>query len=243
MHQRTIDFVQFLYRDGATKLAVFSHGSGSTPQALRGLATYLADVGGYVAAMIEHPGNNRNDNTLADTRQILEDRPRHVRRAIDLGLAEFAIADVCVIGHSLGGYTALAVVGGAPWSLPPDARPLAVEHDLRVRAVVLLAPALPWFMPEGSLANVRARVMVRTGERDPLAPPAFVASVLRDLPRDEAIVPNAGHFAFFWPVPPPLLAMPPGQDPPGFDRAAYQPQLYAETLAFLEREVPADDLR
>jgi hypothetical protein len=48
-------------------------------------------------------------------------------------------------------------------------------------------------------------------------------------------VPDAGHFAFWGPVPP-LLASPsflPGQDPPGFDRAAYQPVLARTVTAFL----------
>jgi pimeloyl-ACP methyl ester carboxylesterase len=195
--------------------------------------------------LIEHPGNHRGDNTLANSVQILEDRPRHVRETIDRASAALPIDDVTVVGHSLGGYTALAVAGGAPWSLPEHGtpRPLDVAHDPRVRAVVLLAPALPWFMRAGSVANVHARVMVRVGERDELAPPIFIETVLRDLPKDYAVVPGAGHFAFFWPVPPPLLVFPPGQDPAGFDRAAYQPQLHDEVRAFLEREVPADDLR
>jgi hypothetical protein len=36
-------------------------------------------------------------------------------------------------------------------------------------------------------------------------------------------------------VPDAIRALPPGQDPPGFDRAAYQPQLNAEVVAFLRR--------
>lgn len=226
------------------RLVVFSHGSGSTPNALRGLAQHLAATG-HRCMLLEHAGNHRGDNALANTLQILEDRPRHVRAAIDRAAAEHAVENVAVVGHSLGGYTALAVAGGAPWSLPDTGtpRPLDVAPDPRVRSIVLLAPAIPWFMRAGSLANVHARVMVRVGEKDELAPPAFVETVLRDLPKDFAVVPNAGHFAFFWPVPPPLLAFPPGQDPPGFDRAAYQPRLHAEVAAFLEGQVPADDVR
>lgn len=51
---------------------------------------------------------------------------------------------------------------------------------------------------------------------------------------DYATVPGAGHFAFFYPVPPALQRLGPRQDPPGFDRAAYQRQLYAEIETFLQ---------
>ena len=245
MNSRTIEHVEFLYEDSGRRLVVFSHGTGSTPRAMRGLAEHLVSRG-WIAAMIEHPGNNRNDDRLANTIEILEQRPRDVKRAIDAAASAFDIAPgAAVIGHSLGGYTALAVAGGVPWSLPNQGTPRALDvvHDPRVRAVVLLAPAIPWFMPAGSLATVHAKVMVRAGERDEMAPPAFIETVLRDLPKDYAVVPSGGHFAFFWPVPPHLVKLPPGQDPPGFDRAAYQPQLCAEVTAFLEAEIEADDRR
>ena len=149
-----------------------------------------------------------------------------------------------MIGHSLGGYTALAVAGGRPMALPnqtPDgvAHPVPVEPDPRVRALVLLAPALPWFMAPGALADVRAPLLVRAGERDELAPPFYIERILGGLPADTRldfqVVPGAGHFAFWGPVPP-TLAGPtflPSLDPPGFDRAAYQPRLCADVLAFL----------
>jgi predicted dienelactone hydrolase len=209
---------------------------------MRGLATHLVNAG-FVVALIEHPGNNRNDDSLANTVQILEDRPRHVRTAIELAAGAFMLAPgVAVVGHSLGGYTALAVAGGRPMALPnqtPDgqARPVVVEHEPRVRAVVLLAPALPWFMAPGALAGVRAAIFVRVGERDELAPPAFTETILREVEKDYAVVPGGGHFAFFWPVPPHLVALPPGKDPPGFDRAAIQPALHADVTAFLERQI------
>lgn len=227
------------------RLAVFSHGTGSTPWAMRGLAEHLVRRG-WIAALIEHPGNNRNDDRLANTVEILEQRPRDVKHAVDAAASAFDIAtSVAVIGHSLGGYTALAVAGGAPWSLPNQGTPRALDvvHDARVQAIVLLAPAIPWFMPAGALANVHAKVMVRAAERDEHVPHSFIERVLHDLPKDYAVVPNAGHFAFMSPVPPHLAKLPPGQDPPGFDRSAYQPQLYAEVTAFLEVQVQAEDRR
>lgn len=230
-------------------LVAISHGTGGSPWVYRGLAMHLAHAG-FVVAMIEHPGNSRTDNSLADTPANLANRPRHVQRALDAAYADAVLGprlvpdDAAVIGHSLGGYTALAVAGGRPLALPNMtadgvAQPVAVERDPRVHALVLLAPALPWFMAPGALADVRAPLLVRTAELDEHAPPAFIERILGGLPADaqidDQVVPGAGHFAFMSPFPPALAhpGFPPAQDPPGFDRAAYQPQLYAEVVAFL----------
>jgi hypothetical protein len=52
---------------------------------------------------------------------------------------------------------------------------------------------------------------------------------------DHVVVPGAGHFAFVSPFPPEMVrpGFLPSQDPPGFDRAAYQPVLNGEILGFL----------
>ena len=77
-------------------------------------------------------------------------------------------------------------------------------------------------------------VMVRVAEHDTDAPPYFVQPIVKNLAQlDYAVVPGGGHFAFFYPLPPALQRLPPGQDPPGFDRAAYQPTLYREVTSFL----------
>lgn len=229
-------------------LVVVSHGSGGTPWGYRGLAAHLARAG-LVVALVEHPGNRRSDDALAGTAANLTNRPRHLRVAVDAVAADPTLGAVVgdrvvAIGHSIGGYTALAAAGGRPIALPeqtPDriARPVPVEPDPRVRGVVLLAPALPWFLAPGALVGVRVPVLVRTGEHDPHAPPAFVERVLAGLPADVAVdrevVAGAGHFAWFTAPPPELAgpAFPPAQDPPGFDRAAYQARMHGEVEAFV----------
>lgn len=230
-------------------LVAISHGNGGTPWGYRGLAAHLAREG-FVVALVEHPGNSRNDNSLAGTPENLANRPRHVRLALSAAFADGVIGprlvpeSAAVIGHSIGGYTALAVAGGRPMAMPNEtpegvARPVVVEKDPRVRAVVLFAPALVWLIGPGALADVHVPVFVRTGDRDELTPPYYVEAILRGLPEgarvDSAVVPGAGHFAYFWPVPAAMAGpgFPPSQDPPGFDRAGYQPQLYGEVLAFL----------
>ena len=232
-------------------LVVISHGTGSTPWVMRDLATHLVRSG-FVVAVLAHPGNTRRDDGLAGKPENLVSRPRHIRLVIDAAFADAAIGgrlvpdQVAVIGHSLGGYTALAVAGGKPMVLPheaPDgmAYPLSVEADARVRAIVLFAPAAPWLMADGALADVDVPVLMRTGEKDLAAPTSHDRFVLRGFPDrdrvDYQIVPNAGHFAFLTPFPAALAGpqFPPSQDPPGFDRAAYLPVLYGEVLAFLRR--------
>lgn len=237
-------------------IVALSHGNGGSPWTHRETARHLARAG-FVVALLEHPGNGRSDNSLAFTAANLANRPRHVRLVLDALIADPRLAphvdasSVSIVGHSIGAYTALALAGGRPTSLPaeePDfvARPVSVERDPRVRALVLLAPAAVWYREPGSLADVDAWILMRTGEHDEHAPPIHRAIVLGGLPRperiDERIVPNAGHFSFQSPFPPAMTRpdFPPSQDPPGFDRAAYQPVLNAEIEAFLRRSASRD---
>ncbi len=225
-------------------LVVISHGNQGTPWGYRGLATHLVQHG-FAVALPEHVGNSRRDNSLAGTPANLASRPRHVRLAIDAALADPILGPhlsgaAAVAGHSFGGYTALAVAGGRPMSLPteePDGvgKPIPIERDPRVRALVLLAPALPWLMYPGALAEVTVPILLRTAELDDLTRPAFIEHVMRDLraPIDAACIAGAGHFACFFPVPDALKHLPIGLDPPSFDRASIQPALYADVVTFL----------
>lgn len=230
-------------------LVALSHGNGGTPWTYRGLAAHLARTG-FAVLMIEHPGNSRSDNSLADTPANLGNRPRHLRLALDAAFADADLARhllagrAAAIGHSIGGYTALAAAGGRPLALPnqtPDgvAHPVPVETDPRLSALVLLAPALPWLMDPTALRDIRVPLLVRTAELDRLAPPAFVETVLGNLPAgtplDYGVVPGAGHFAFQTPFPPEMVSpdFPPSQDPPGFDRTSYQAVLHEQVHRFL----------
>jgi predicted dienelactone hydrolase len=225
--------------DAPCDIVVCSHGTGSSPAAFGGLADALVDAG-FAVALVTHAGNTRGDDALAGTVEILERRPRDVSRALDEAIAALGAraGRAAVVGHSLGGYTALACVGGKPVALPnqtPDgkAHPITVQADARVGAAVLLAPAIPWFLAPGALAEVHVPLLVRTGQRDDVAPAVFAERVLAGVAMDYEAVPEAGHFAWFWPLTDAQRRMPPGQDPPGFDRAAYQPRFHAEVIAFL----------
>ncbi|WNG57733.1 alpha/beta hydrolase [Archangium gephyra] len=237
-------------------LVIISHGTGGSPWTYRGMSAHLARAG-FVVALPEHPGNSRSDNSLAGTAVNLENRPRHVRLVLDSLFGDARLgprlspAGAGVIGHSMGGYTALAVAGGRPSSFPnesPDGQPRAIPvvRDPRVRVLVLLAPASPWFMAEGALAGVDLPILMRTAELDEHTPAMHAEIILRGVPHPERIehrvVPNAGHFSFQSPFPPAMTSpgFPPSQDPKGFDRAAFQPVLHAEILTFLRDSLGSD---
>ena len=244
----SIDFAS----DGAfaatqCSLIVISHGSGSTPWVHRNLARHLVQQG-FVVALLEHPGNNRRDNSLANTIANLENRPRHVRLAIDAAFADATLGAglapaVAIIGHSIGAYTALAAAGGRVMTLAHEsdgrARSVTTEHATRVRAVVLLAPAIDWLGADGALSGVDIPILVRTGDQDTLLPASRVLWILRTVPDPARIshvdVTNAGHYSFLSPFPPEMTRpdFGPSQDPAGFDRAAYHQVLYAEIVSFV----------
>jgi predicted dienelactone hydrolase len=230
---------------GTYPLVIISHGSGGSPLVYRQLAAHLARSG-FIVAAPEHPGNNRNDNRLADALENFEGRPRNVSLAIDgvLNDAELgphiARQRIGMIGHSLGGYTALAVAGGVP-RFPYNSNDVVnVKPDSRVKALVLLAPATPWYIAEGSLANVTVPILMLTAEHDAFTPSQHGDIVARGIPDRAKLrhrcVPDAGHFSFMSPFPAFMHrpGFPPAIDPEGFDRAAFQAPLAQEIGAFLK---------
>ncbi len=231
---------------GQHLLAIISHGSGGSHLAYLTLAADLAR-NGFVVALPEHPGNNRNDNRLGEGLENLRNRPRHIRLAIDAVLADAQIGphvgkdSVAMIGHSMGGYTALAVAGGVPRFPPGSNQVVDVEVDPRVKALVLMAPATPWYLTEGSLARVTVPILMFTAEHDPYTPPWQSEIVSRGIPDASLLshrrVANAGHFSFLSPFPA-AMCVPgflPAVDPEGFDRAAFQSELGEEVRLFLRR--------
>ncbi len=233
-------------------LVVISHGTGGTPWVYRDLAAHLARSG-FVVALIEHPGNNRRDDRLAGTAANLANRPRHVRLCLDAAFADTAVGPhlstdgVALIGHSMGGCTALAVAGGRPTSMPHEsvddlAHRVDVTPDPRVRAIVLFAPALVWFCAEDDALNdVDVPVLLFTGGADDLAlglNSEVVLQGVRDPRRVEHhVVEGGGHYAFLSPFPAAMCdpSFAPSQDPPGFDRAAFHRVMNAEVVGFLRR--------
>jgi predicted dienelactone hydrolase len=237
---------------GPFSLVLISHGTGGTPLTHRLLAHFLARHG-FVVGLPRHHANHHDDNSWHNTPANLVARPRHLSLAIDGLLAEFGAALrpnwVAVIGHSLGGYTALALAGGQPGSLPHEhtdgtPQPIPTTPDARVRALVLLAPATVWYRAAEALRNVRVPILLMMGEKDEWTPDFHAQIVLNGVPDRQQvqhrIIENAGHYSFFSPFPPERTgpAFPPSQDPPGFDRIRFQTELQAEILQFLLQQLP-----
>jgi predicted dienelactone hydrolase len=101
--------------DGRFPLIILSHGLGGDRNALSWLAVQLAAHGRIVAA-VNHPGTTRGHMPSPETRKPWE-RAKDITRAITdlLGSTRFGprvnAARIAVIGHSLGGNTAMAVAG------------------------------------------------------------------------------------------------------------------------------------
>jgi predicted dienelactone hydrolase len=238
--------------EGAYPLILISHGSGGSHLVYRTLAHYLA-LHGFIVGMPEHPFNNRNNNTLQGTVENLINRPRHLRTAIDWFFESEKVSKflkpnaVSIIGHSMGGYTALALAGGIPTSFPSesiDRQPqrIEVEPDSRVKALVLLAPGSVWFQADGALSGVNLPILMLNAEKDPYTPYYHAQIVLDGVANKEKVqhrvVANAGHFSFLSPFPESMTrpAFLPSQDPEGFNREAFHHDLNREVLAFLLQE-------
>lgn len=233
-------------------LVLISHGSGGTPLLYQTLARHLAS-NGFIVGMPEHPFNNRHDNSLAGTIENLVNRPKHIRAAVDWFFNNKIFSPllkpdtVAVIGHSMGGYTALALAGGIPTPLPQEAENGTMTHidvkpDPRVKTLVLLAPAAVWFRSQGALSRVEIPILMLVGEKDKHTPYERHARLVLDGVPDKTkiqckIVENAGHFSFLSPFPKHMIkeSFPPSQDPPGFDRVQFHHTMNAEILDFLSR--------
>ena len=243
---------------GLFPLVVISHGTGSWHLLHRNLARHLAR-NGFIVAVPEHPRNNRNNNDLAGTAENMTNRPRHIRSVIDWAMSDRATGPhiksdtVAIIGHSMGGYTALACAGGRPIAFPHETPDMQVHQidvtpDPRIKALVLLAPATPWFKTHGALADVTAPILMLTAELDEHTHQFHAGVVERGLPEEtlleHRVVPGAGHFSFLSPYPQAMIKpdFPPSQDPAGFNRPRFHDEMNGEVLAFLRRVLECDSV-
>jgi predicted dienelactone hydrolase len=256
--------------DGEFGLVVISHGSGGGTLNHRDLAMALA-AAGYVVAAPMHPRDNSQDMSGVGSVGVWTGRPRQVSRVIDWVLEDKALGPriqrvrIGVVGHSSGGYTALAVAGAKPSmnaliqhcrGIPEDtrfcsfggsaAREAALRggdipdvHDRRVRAIVLLAPHGALFTDE-ALSHLAVPVRIYGAERDDLTPVQYHAERLAKVlaaTAEYVLIKGAAHFSFIASVPDRLRnsAGGTGQDPKGFDRDALHETLNVEIVDFFNR--------
>ncbi|MSW46365.1 MAG: prolyl oligopeptidase family serine peptidase, partial [Actinobacteria bacterium] len=128
-------------------LAIYSHGSGGLNFISSFITEHLASEG-FIVIAANHTGNTAIDNfvnAMVSQDQNDMNRPADISAEIDGMLARNADANdpfhnkidadrIGLFGHSYGGYTALATVGG-------HSTPLGTTvADKRIKAVVGLAP-------------------------------------------------------------------------------------------------------
>lgn len=100
---------------GSYPLVVLSHGFRGNWGNQSWLASALAHQG-YIVAAVNHPGTSTRDRDPEASAQLWQ-RPIDLQRAIDAVLARpeqsgrVANGQIAVVGHSLGGWTALEMVG------------------------------------------------------------------------------------------------------------------------------------
>lgn len=207
-----VDIYSSREKQSQQPLVVISHGFGASRKSLSYLAHHLATNGISVAA-IEHPGSNRSAINRAasasDLKKLINpqefiDRPKD----ISFSLNELAklnsqpgrlqgklnTQQVSVIGHSLGGYTALAVAGGevnieqlrlfcnkslniasapADW-LQCSATSLSERklqlQDPRVKSAIALNPMVGKIFGDKGLRKINKPVLILSGTDDSLTP-------------------------------------------------------------------------
>jgi len=258
---------------GAFGVIVISHGAGGMALLHRDLAMALASQG-YVVAAPTHPRGKDNDISGVG---VWVGRPKQVSRVIDTVLEDEKLGShiarerIGVVGHSNGGYTALAVAGAQPSTSadaahcrdhPDDAKfcgyggaaareatrevgLLPELRDPRVRSIVLMAPNAAPFTDD-ALAKVTVPVLVYAAEKDDLTRVRYHAERLaRALPQAECVlVKGAGHFSFIasFPTALKMVAGEGARDPGGFDRDALHEVMNREIVGFFNRtQRPARD--
>ena len=249
----------------ALPLIVVSHGTGGSYLGHFDTAIALADAGFIVVAM-NHAGDNYADQSRSAD---IMDRPRQVGRVIDHMLSTWqghAAIDpqrVGMFGHSAGGFTTLALIGGVPdfTTIGPMCRQhpgdfacrlvaksegqvvapaTTAVADARIKAAVVVAPALGFtFSPDG-LKDVKVPVQLWRAENDVLVPhPRYAEAVRLALPEapEYHVVPNAGHFDFLAPCSEALASLAPAicTSSAGFDRAAFHVGFNSEVAKFFEK--------
>ncbi|HEY9650598.1 MAG TPA: alpha/beta fold hydrolase, partial [Coleofasciculaceae cyanobacterium] len=210
--QRTIFVDLYWGRKTSGPLVILSHGYGSDRRFLTYLARHLASHGITVASL-EHPGSNytwisgvsigTDPGSLLAASEFI-DRPKDISFVLDQ-LAEINqeygplqdklnTQQVSVIGHSLGGYTALALAGGelnldelrqfckdrSPVGRSPadwfqcSATDLSEDRirlrDRRVVQAIALNPMTGRLFGSKGLAKVTIPTLILTSTQDAIAP-------------------------------------------------------------------------
>ena len=236
---RTILYKPRWWRPGKAPVVIMSHGLGSSPEDFGEYAEHLASYG-HVVAVPQHSGSDSNqvqEMLSGYSQEVFKlkefvDRPMDItylldqleqRNQVDYQ-GKLNLEAVGVIGHSFGGYTALALAGagidfekletacgpvlGHPNpSLLLQCRALRLPRktynfrDQRVKAVLPIDPVgSEVFGPKG-LRQIKIPVFMVAGSEDKTAPAAFeqirVFPWLTTTNRYLALIKGKAHFGNF----------------------------------------------
>ena len=255
---------------GRYGLVLLSHGTGGGRLNHRDTAIRLAETG-YIVAAPEHAGDSWRDKRNSGTAANWLRRPRQLSAVLDrlLGDAEFAPridpARIGAVGHSAGGYSVLALIGGrvdmavlarhctrrrtedpefCGYGRPGGHADLQIPDlsDPRVGAVVAVAPVGALF-GEDAFSGVAVPAQIHRLEADRVLREPWHAENIAALMGDGAhlvVHPNAHHFAFITPFPPAMAdeVGAAGRDPEGFDRRTFLAEIDEQILRFFDDALP-----
>ena len=256
--------------EGQYGLILLSHGTGGGRLNHRDTAIRLAETG-YIVAAPEHAGDSWRDERYSGTSENWRRRPRQLSAVLDwlLGDAEFAPridpARIGAVGHSAGGYSVLALIGGRAdmavlarhctlrrdedpefcgYGRPGrhDDDPIPDLTDRRVGAVVAVAPVGALF-GDGAFSGVTVPTQIHQLAADRVLREPWHAENIAALMGDHArlvVHPMAHHFAFITPFPPVMTddVGAAGRDPKGFDRRAFLAEIDEQILRFFDDALP-----
>ena len=256
--------------EGRYGLILLSHGTGGGRLNHRDTAIRLAETG-YIVAAPEHAGDGWRDERYSGTSENWRRRPRQLSAVLDrlLGDAEFAPridpARIGAVGHSAGGYSVLALIGGRA-DMAVLARHCALRRDEdaefcaygrsgghadlqmpdlsdpRIGAVVAVAPVGALF-GDGAFSGVTVSAQIHQLAGDMVLREPWHAENIAALMGDHAhlmVHLEAHHFAFISPFPAALVGRvgPPSHDPDGFDRRAFLAEIDEQILRFFDDALP-----
>lgn len=261
-------------------LIIISHGTGGSQTGHGDTAAALAKAGFVVAAVRHTGDNFRDDGYVSQGKHLsgrprhvsrvidymLRQWPGHAR--IDP-------SRIGLFGHSAGGFTGLVIAGGEPdlttvaahCREEPDAwdchyltsngvdpgrfkGPPAWDHDPRVKAVSIVAPAVGYTFAPDRLAAVTIPVQLwDAGKDDIVDRSAATIRTLLPQPPEYHLSTGAGHFSFLdscglgmratimvmtWSGTPDICA-----DPEGFDRTTFHRGFNRDVVAFFGKTLVA----
>lgn len=249
-------------------LVLISHGTGGYKYSHHDTALELANAG-FIVLALTHPGDNYADQSAAvDILErpkhivtaldyMLKEWPQRDR---------IAPSRVGIFGFSSGGFTALVSIGGQPdlgkvfthcaahpahfvctlvskhgaQSKLAAMAATAQLHERRIRAAVIVAPALGFTFDAAALSKVDIPIQLWRAEDDLILPhPWYAENVRVSLARkpEYHVVPRAGHFDFLAPCTDKLAALAPqicvSQE--GFDRTAFHRRFNAEVIGYFKK--------